>query len=75
MTVERVAGVLEVWPADDNRTIIIMHPELKPDANGAVHIALSPRQARHLSSLLIMYAEEKEAEKVRRGPNGFKCVR
>jgi hypothetical protein len=73
--VERVAGFLEVWPADDNRTIIIKHPNSRPDANGAVHIALSPRQARHLSSLLILYAEEKEAEKVRIGPKGGKSVR
>jgi len=58
--VERVAGFLEVWPADDLCAIVIKHPELRPDANGAVKIALSPRQARHLSSLLIMRAEEAE---------------
>ena len=60
LTVERVAGFLEVWPTDDLRAIVIKHPDLKPDANGAVKIALSPRQARHLSSLLMMRAEEAE---------------
>ena len=57
---EKVAGVLEVCLADDAHAVVIHHPDLRPDANGAVQIVLSPRHARHLSSLLLIRAEEAE---------------
>jgi hypothetical protein len=57
---EKVAGVLDVRLADDAEAVVIHHPDLRPDANGAVRIVLTPRHARHLSSLLLIRAEEAE---------------
>ena len=60
MSKERVAGIFEVGLADDGEAIIIGHPDFKPDAAGTVHIALSPRHARHLLNLLKIRIEEAE---------------
>ena len=57
---ERVARFLEVWRIDDSQEIAIKCTDLKPDANGAARIVLSLRRARHLSSVLILHAEEAE---------------
>jgi hypothetical protein len=59
--VDRVAGFWEVDRVGDGCSVAIQHPEVKPDEEGMCHIELSPRQARHLASLLMMYAEEAEA--------------
>lgn len=59
---EKVAGVLEVERLDGSRRIVITHPDLKPDPNGRGSIVLSLRHARHLANLLILQAEEAEAE-------------
>lgn len=68
MTVDKVAGVLEVGLTDGNRRIVIRHPDLKPDAKGATRIVMSPRHARHLANLLVEHAEycEAEAERITR---------
>lgn len=62
VTVDRVAGFWEVARVDDGFSVAIQHPEVKPDEEGMCHIELSPRQARHLASLLMMHAEEAEAQ-------------
>jgi hypothetical protein len=62
VTVDRVAGFWEVDRARDGFSVSIEHPEVKPDEGGMCHIELSPRQARHLASLLMMHAEEVEAQ-------------
>jgi len=58
----RVAGFLEIDRTDDTNEIVIIHPVLKPDANGSVHIVLRPRDARYLANLLIENAIYAEAE-------------
>jgi len=60
LLLDRIAGFLEVWRIDDSQEIVIQRADLKPDANRAARIVLSPRQARHLSSVLLMHAEEIE---------------
>lgn len=57
---ETVAGFLEVSQIDDCQAIVIKCTHFKRDASGASLIVLSPRQARHLSGVLMMYAEEAE---------------
>ena len=42
----------------DEREIIINHPNIQTDANGAGHIIFSPEQARHLARLLLRKAGE-----------------
>ena len=61
---DKVAGFLEVGRTDASHEIVIEHPGLKPDANGATRIVLSPRYARHLANLLIEHATYAEAEAV-----------
>ena len=60
LTLERVAGFIEVWRIDDSPEIVVKCTDFKSDAKGASLIVLSPRHARHLSSVLIMHAEEIE---------------
>ena len=62
---EKVAGFLEVSVEGKASAIVMKVPNLKPDAGGAVRIVLSPRHARHLSSLLEMSAEEAERSRKR----------
>jgi hypothetical protein len=57
---ERVAGVLEVSRTADARAVVLRHADWQSDENIPFQIVLSPRQARHLSSLLVMHAEEVE---------------
>jgi hypothetical protein len=57
---EKVAGHLEVSLADDACAIVIRLLDLKRDRDDLNEIVLSPRQARHLASLLIMNAEAAE---------------
>jgi len=60
LTLEGIAGFLEVLRIDDSQEIVIQCTDLKPNANGTTRIVLSPRQARHLSSVLIAHSEEAE---------------
>ena len=62
----RVAGVLEVARTDDKLEVVIIHPDLKPDATGVGRIVFSPRHARHLANLLIENATEAEADAARK---------
>jgi hypothetical protein len=57
-----VAGFMEIDRMEDTHEIVISHPVFKPDANGVVHIMLSPRYARHLANLLVENATYAEAE-------------
>lgn len=57
---EKVAGILEVSLTEDTHEIVIVHPNLKPDSDGAGRIVLSPRHSRHLASLLLEQAKEAE---------------
>jgi hypothetical protein len=59
-TLERVAGHLEVSLTDDARLIALKLLKWRPDGDGAARILLSPRDARHLASLLIIRAEDAE---------------
>ena len=63
---EKVAGVLEVSRTEDTHEIVIIHPDLKPDATGVGRIVFSPRHARHLANLLIENATEAEADAARK---------
>jgi hypothetical protein len=69
LTLETVAGFLEVSQIDDAEEIVIKCTHFKKDENGASIIVLSPRQARHLSGALMMYAEE--ADERRQRPEWF----
>jgi hypothetical protein len=42
--------------------VVIIHPDLQPDADGVGHIIFSPTQARHLGWLLVKKAFEAEME-------------
>jgi len=59
---ENVAGILEVFLSKSAEQIIVKHKGPKSGANVRFPIKLSPRQARHLASALMMLAEEAEAE-------------
>ena len=63
---DKVAGVLEVSRTDDTQQVVIIHPDLKPDASGVGRLVFSPRHARHLANLLIEFATDAEAEAVRK---------
>lgn len=45
-------GYLEVGLTEDEREVIINHPDLQADANGCGHIIFSPEEARGLADLL-----------------------
>lgn len=49
---------LEVGHTEDMREIVINHPNLMVDRNGAGHIVFSPAQARALARLLLRKADE-----------------
>ncbi len=51
-------GWLEVGLTQDERQVIINHPELKTDENGCGHIIFSPDEARALAQLLLKKADE-----------------
>jgi hypothetical protein len=68
LTKERVAGRLEVGLAKDSRRIVIICPDLKPDAKGSGQILLSPRHARHLANVLIDSAADAEAREAESRP-------
>ena len=59
---DKVAGVLEVSRTDDTQEVVIIHPDLKPDASGVGRLVFSPRHARYLANLLIEHAAAAEAE-------------
>jgi len=59
---DKVAGVLEVSRTDDTQQVVIIHPDLKPDASGVGRLVFSPRHARYLANLLIEHAAAAEAE-------------
>jgi hypothetical protein len=59
---DKVAGVLEVTRTDDTQEVVIIHPDLKPDASGVGRLVFSPRHARYLANLLIEHAAAAEAE-------------
>lgn len=63
LTENKVGDVLDVGREDGCDGIIMKHVASKADRNGLGHIVLSPRQARHLASLLMLHAEEAEADK------------
>jgi hypothetical protein len=67
LTVDRIADFLEICRAGHAQQIVIKHLDLKSDANRIGQIVLSPRHARHLASLLILHAEEAEAEAQEKG--------
>lgn len=59
---DKVAAVLEVTRTDDTQEVVIIHPDLKPDASGVGRLVFSPRHARHLANLLVEHAAAAEAE-------------
>ena len=65
---EKIAGFLEVWCADDTHGIVLSFPVLKPNADRPGCIVLSHRHARHLASVLIDHANYAEAEAVGKQP-------
>jgi hypothetical protein len=67
-TVDKVAGFLEVGRTDDTHEVVISHPNLKLDGNGAARIVFSPRYARYLANLLTEHATFAEAEAVSSPP-------
>ncbi len=54
---EKVTGHLEVG-CNASGEVIINHPNIQPEANGAGHIVFSPNQARALGRLLFKKASE-----------------
>jgi hypothetical protein len=54
----RPHGILFVGLTADEREVVINHPDLQPDENGAGHIVFSPAQARNLAKLLLQKADE-----------------
>lgn len=61
---DEVGGFLEVGRTDDTQEVVIRHPNLKLDANGAAHMVFSPRNTRYLANLLTEHATIAEAEAV-----------
>jgi hypothetical protein len=59
---DKVAGILEVTTTEDTLEVVIIHPDLKPDASGTGRLVFSPRHARYLANLLIEHAAAAEAE-------------
>jgi hypothetical protein len=51
-------GFLEVGLSEDQREVIINHPDLEPDENGCGHIVFSPAEARALARMLLAKAAE-----------------
>ena len=61
---DKVAALLEVTRTDDTQEVVIIHPDLKPDASGVGRLVFSPRHARHLANLLVEHAVAAEAEAI-----------
>ena len=61
---DKVAAVLEVTRTDDTLEVVIIHPDLKPDASGIGRLVFSPRNARYLANLLVEHAAAAEAEAI-----------
>jgi len=59
---DKVGDALEVTRTDDTQEVVIVHPDLKPDASGIGRLVFSPRHARYLANLLIEHAAAAEAE-------------
>lgn len=73
LRMDKVAGVLEVSRTDDTQEVVIIHPDLKPDASGVGRLVFSPRHARYLANLLIEHAAAAESEAAR--PAGTRTVK
>jgi hypothetical protein len=61
---DKVGDALEVTRTDDTQEVVIVHPDLKPDASGIGRLVFSPRHARYLANLLIEHAAAAEAEAI-----------
>jgi hypothetical protein len=61
---DKVAARLEVTRTDDTQEVVIIHPDLKPDASGVGRLVFSPRHARYLANLLVEHATAAEAEAI-----------
>ena len=61
---DKVGHALEVTRTDDTQEVVIIHPDLKPDASGVGRLVFSPRHARYLANLLVEHAAAAEAEAV-----------
>jgi len=61
---DKVAAALEVTRTDDTQEVVIIHPDLKPDASGIGRLIFSPRNARYLANLLVEHAAAAEAEAI-----------
>jgi hypothetical protein len=59
---DRIAGKLEVFWAKSAEQIVVKHEDSRRSDDETGSIMLSPRQARHFASVLLMLAEEAEAE-------------
>ncbi len=59
----REPNTLWVGQSLDGRDVVVNHPNIQPDADGAGYIVFSPRQARALAELLLKHAEQIEARK------------
>jgi len=59
---DRIAGKLEAFWAKSAEQIVIKHEDSRRSDDETGSIMLSPRQARHFASVLLMLAEEAEAE-------------
>jgi hypothetical protein len=58
---DKITGVLEVG-TNGKGEVVINHPDLQPDENGAGHIVFSPNQARNLARLLNEKAKDADSE-------------
>ena len=61
---DKVGDALEVTRTDGTQEVVIIHPDLKPDASGVGRLVFSPRHARYLANLLIEHAAAAEAEAI-----------
>lgn len=55
---DRVAGTLQVGVSEDGRDVVVNHPKLAVDADGAGYLKFSPMQARHFAASLLVKASE-----------------
>jgi hypothetical protein len=46
---------------NDNQEVVINHPDIQPDKDGAGYIVFSPAQARNLAALLVKQAKIAES--------------
>lgn len=64
LAMDKVGDALEVTRTDDTQEVVIIHPDLKPDASGVGRLVFSPRHARYLANLLVEHAAAAEAEAI-----------